>query len=239
MVDSSALLAWMAISTLRQEIMRYDIYTKRASQCCSSGSLYRAEAQHRCRFLKGGQSMSKSALMVMDVQNGIVDRYGNPEGLQPVQFAVRSARAHGIAVIFVRVAFRPGYPDVSPDNRSFSSIRQMGGMIETDHATQIWQGVQPEGDEVVVVKRRVSAFTGSGLEVILRAQNVDHLILCGIATSGVVLSTLRQAADLDYRLTVLSDACLDSDPEVHRLLIEKVFVRQAEVLSVAQWDATL
>jgi nicotinamidase-related amidase len=49
------------------------------------------------------------------------------------------------------------------------------------------------------------------------------------------LSTLRQAADLDYGLIVLADACLDADPEVHRVLTEKVFPRQAEVSTVAQW----
>jgi nicotinamidase-related amidase len=92
----------------------------------------------------------------------------------------------------------------------------------------------------VVVKKRVSAFAGSDLEVLLRAAEVDTLALAGIATSGVVLSTLRQAADLDYRLTVLADGCLDGDDEVHRVLTEKVFPRQAEVTTVEEWvTATL
>ena len=54
-----------------------------------------------------------------------------------------------------------------------------------------------------------------------------------------MLSTLRQAADLDYRLTVLADGCLDADPEVHQLLLGKVFPRQAEVTRVAEWAAGL
>ena len=127
----------------------------------------------------------------------------------------------------------------SPNNRSFSSLKERGGMLETDEATQVWEGVWPEPQEVVVIKRRVSAFTGSGLDVVLRAQAIEHLILTGIATSGVVLSTLREAADQDYRLTVLSDACLDADPEVHRVLMEKVFPRQAHVMTVAEWQASL
>jgi nicotinamidase-related amidase len=61
----------------------------------------------------------------------------------------------------------------------------------------------------------------------------------GIATSGVVLSTLRQAADLDYELVVLRDGCVDSDEEVHRILCDKVFPRQAEVVDVAAWIASL
>jgi nicotinamidase-related amidase len=97
----------------------------------------------------------------------------------------------------------------------------------------------PRPGETVVVKRRVSAFTGSDLEVVLRAAEVDHLVLAGIATSGVVLSTLREAADRDYRLTVLGDACVDADPEVHRVLTEKVFPRQADVITVDEWVAGL
>lgn len=93
----------------------------------------------------------------------------------------------------------------------------------------------PAPGDVVVTKRRVSAFAGSDLDVVLRAGDIDTLVLTGIATSGVVLSTLRQAADLDYRLVVLADACLDGDQEVHRVLTEKVFPRQADVLTVAEW----
>ena len=92
---------------------------------------------------------------------------------------------------------------------------------------------------MIVTKRRVSAFAGSDLEVVLRAQGIRHLVLAGIATSGVVLSTVRLAADLDYQLTVLADGCLDADPEVHRVLVGKVFPRQAEVTSITDWSVSL
>jgi len=91
-----------------------------------------------------------------------------------------------------------------------------------------------EGD-VVVTKRRVSAFTGSDLEVVLRAKGINHLVLCGISTSGVVLSTTREAADRDYKLTILSDLCFDADPEVHAVLMGKVFPRQATVQTSEEW----
>jgi hypothetical protein len=61
----------------------------------------------------------------------------------------------------------------------------------------------------------------------------------GATQYGVVLSTLRQAADLDFQLTVLADGCLDADPEVHQLLLGKVFPRQAEVTTIADWTARL
>ena len=114
-----------------------------------------------------------------------------------------------------------------------------GDMGEHAPATQVVAQLEPKPEEIGVGERRVSAFTGSDLEVVLRSRSVDHLVLAGIATSGVVLSTLREAADRDYRLTVLSDACVDADPELHRLLTEKVFPRQADVVSVDQWVAGL
>ncbi len=173
-----------------------------------------------------------AALLVMDLQNAIVERLGDETVLD---------RAAGVPVVFVRVAFRPGLPEVSERNKTFGGIRASGraDAFADAEATEIHPRVAPTPDEVVVTKRRVSAFAGSDLDVVLRAGDVEELVLCGIATSGVVLSTLRQAADLDYRLTVLRDACADADAEVHRVLTEKVFPRQADVVDVADWGAGL
>jgi nicotinamidase-related amidase len=179
---------------------------------------------------------SSSALLVMDVQNNIVDRFPDPDYLPRVAAAIGKARSAGVPVIYVVVGFRPGFPEVSPRNKMFGA--RAGSTVVTDpRDTRVHDAVAPAEGEIVVTKRRVSAFAGSDLDVVLRAQGVDHLVLTGIATSGVVLSTLRQAADLDFRLTVLKDACLDRDPEVHRVLVEKVFAAQADVLTVAEWSA--
>lgn len=184
--------------------------------------------------------MNKPALLVMDVQNGIVDRFqDNPEPLRAVQKSVEAARKYNIPVVFIRVAFSAGYPEISPSNKAFAQIARFGGMTVEDHGTQIHDSVRPMNGEAVVTKYRVSAFAGSNLEVILRAQQIGTLVLTGIATSGVVLSTLREAADKDFAIQVLADACADQDPEVHRLLVEKVFPRQAEVLTVDDWIVEL
>jgi len=129
------------------------------------------------------------------------------------------------------VGFRPGMPEISGRNQSFANVRQQN----SPHVIDPRPAIAPEAGELVVTKRRMSAFTGSDLEVLLRAGEVDHLVLCGISTSGVVLSTVREAADKDYRLTVLQDLCADPDAEVHTTLTRKVFPRQARVLGVAEW----
>ena len=102
-------------------------------------------------------------------------------------------------------------------------------------AMEVHPAIAPLPTDSVVTKLRVSAFAGSDLEVLLRAQDIRHLVLCGIATSGVVLSTLREAADKDYGLIVLSDCCVDNDEEVQRVLLTKVFPHQAEVIPSEQW----
>lgn len=171
----------------------------------------------------------------MDVQRGVVERYADDGALlDRLRLAIEAARARDMPVIFVRVAFRPGHPEVSSRNRAFARLSSFG---EEDDATRIHPALGQRPEDPVVIKKRVSAFTGSDLEVLLRSMGSTHLVLAGIATSGVVLSTLREAADRDYELTVLHDACADADAEVHRLLIEKLFARQAEVLSVAEWTS--
>jgi nicotinamidase-related amidase len=177
-----------------------------------------------------------SALLVMDVQPGILDRVEDPAAfLARTTEAVRAARSHGVPVIHVVVGFRPGLPEISAQNQSFGGLKQQAPAFLIDPRPVI----APEAGEVVVTKRRVSAFAGSDLEVLLRGGDIRHLVLCGIATSGVVLSTVREAADKDYRLTVLSDLCADMDADVHDVLIGKVFPRQAQVTSAAEWLASV
>jgi nicotinamidase-related amidase len=183
-----------------------------------------------------------TALLVMDVQRGVVERATRPSDLlNRLGLAIEAARGAQIPVIFVRVAFRAGYPEVSARNETFSAVTSRAGttFVEGSEATQIHPGVAARPEDPVVVKKRVSAFSGSDLEVLLRSLDLTHLVLAGVATSGVVLSTLREAADKDYRLTVLSDGCVDPDEEVHRVLTEKVFPRQADVVSVDEWASRL
>ncbi|MER8032374.1 cysteine hydrolase [Streptomyces bauhiniae] len=181
--------------------------------------------------------MTKPALLVMDVQQAITERVPDPEYTPRLARAVAAARAAGVPVVYVVVGFRPGHPETR-SSPMFAALPE-GAFTDGDPGAAIHPDVAPQPGESIVTKKRVSAFTGSDLDLVLRGGGIDHLVLTGLATSGVVLSTLRQAADLDYRLTVLADGCGDADPEVHRVLTEKVFPRQAEVTSVDEWISGL
>ena len=114
---------------------------------------------------------SRPVLLLMDFQHGVVERLGAPSVIEAADRAAKAARAAGIPVMFVRVGFRPGYPEVTESNATFSAITTQGGDAYTqDHpATQVHASLTPLDGEPVIVKRRVSAFSGSDLDVLLRA----------------------------------------------------------------------
>ncbi len=183
------------------------------------------------------QTTQNTALLVMDMQMGILGMLPTAATLiSKVAKAIAKARDQKIPVIYVTVGFRQGAPEISINNKGFSGGKERFAQTNMEEFTKVHPDLAPLADEVSVMKRRVSAFTGSDLEVVLRAFGIQHLVLTGISTSGVVLSTIREAADKDYRITVLADCCADGDEEVHHVLTTKVFPRQAEVLEVEAWS---
>lgn len=182
------------------------------------------------------ETKKNTALLVMDMQKGIALRYPNiSEIATRISKAIAHARKGNIPVIYVVVGFRQGMPEVSANNKSFSTIKETMKNADLNDWMQVIPELAPQAGEPIVQKRRISAFTGSDLQVILSAYEIKHLVLTGIATSGVVLSTTREAADKDYSLTILSDGCADADEEVHSVLTMKVFPRQADVMTIEEW----
>jgi nicotinamidase-related amidase len=174
-----------------------------------------------------------TALLVMDFQAEIVAQVADKAApaLERGAGVVAAARKAGLPIIYVVVGFRPGYPELSPRNPNYERITQSGRFLGSP---DIAAAVAPIAGDPIVVKHRVSAFSGTDLETLLRARDIDTLVLFGIATSGVVLSTVRHGADADYRLVVIKDCCVDGDDEVHRVLTEKVLARQATVVGAAE-----
>lgn len=183
-----------------------------------------------------------TVLLVMDIQKKMMESIPQaaPALLGKIRQAMAGARAAGIPVVHVKLSFRPGYPEVSKRNKGFSALAQSGGLFtETHEGTDIHPEVAPLEGEIVVTKKRISAFAGSDLAVVLSALNASHLVITGYATSGIVLNTVREAADKDYELSVLSDGCADSDAEVHEFLMQKIFARQAAIKTVDEWTGDL
>jgi nicotinamidase-related amidase len=172
----------------------------------------------------------------MDMQAAIVAIY---TAGQEQQFITRSAdvlrwaREYKMTVIHIQVGFRPGLPEVNPRNALFGLIKnspERRKLFEGE-AGRIHPALGPAESDIVITKHRISAFTGTDLEMVLRAKEIDTLVIFGIATSGVVLSTLLDAVDADYRVVVVGDCCADQDADVHKVLVEKFFPRRGTVVT--------
>jgi nicotinamidase-related amidase len=184
---------------------------------------------------------ARTAVLSMDLQAGIISIYAKDDAsfVERAASVLGKARELGMQVIHIQVGFRKKLPEVSSRNSLFAAIKN------SERHQRLFEGdlgaihpmLGPAGDDIVVVKHRVSAFAGSDLEMILRANEIDTLVLFGIATSGVVLSTLVNAVDLDHRLFVVKDCCLDSDAELHTALVERFFPLRSKVISAGEFLA--
>jgi nicotinamidase-related amidase len=171
----------------------------------------------------------KTALLTLDLQKGIFGLLPDSERVLPAAAkAVVFARQNRFRIIHVGLGFSEGHPEIPDFESPFLQVKQNKLFVKGTPSVE-FHGDIFHPDDLVIYKQRVGAFSDNHLEMVLRSRRIEHLVFFGIATSGIVLSTLRCAFDFDFRSVVLKDACLDSDEEVHRVLIEKVFPRQAWV----------
>lgn len=178
----------------------------------------------------------------MDYQNAIVSMLDDPEPLLAgAQAAIETVRGRGGLIGYVRVAFEDAdLAAIPPTSRMGERVRTSPQAFHNDSpTTAVHERVAPQDGDIIVRKTRVGAFSTTDLDQQLRERGIDTLILAGVSTSGVVLSTVRDASDRDYRVLVLSDATADPDAEVHDFLTQRIFPRQADVISVAELDGLL
>ena len=182
---------------------------------------------------------ARTAVLAMDCQAAIVSAYAKPPEpfLERAVSVLAAARRAKMTVIHIQVGFRPGLPEIHPRRGLFVSLKtdEQRRQMFKGPGGAIHPALGPEAGDIVVTKRRVSAFTGSDLDVLLRANDIEVLVMFGIATSGVVVSTLLQAVDADYRAIIIGDCCVDQDAELHAALVEKFFPRRGTVITANEF----
>jgi len=181
---------------------------------------------------------ARTAVLSMDMQAGIVSIYAaSDEGFtQRAAEILSKCRALNMMVIHIQVGFRPGLPEVSPRNAIFNAMRtsERHQRLFQGEMGKIHPALGPEEKDIVITKHRISAFTGTDLDMILRSNDIETLLLFGIATSGVVLATVLAAADADYRIVVVKDCCADQEPDLQNALLGKFFPRLGTVVTSAE-----
>jgi nicotinamidase-related amidase len=183
-----------------------------------------------------------TALLIMDYQPATLGFLADSGAfVATAQSAADALRAAGGKVVFVRVAFTDAdYAQFPP--RSVMGHRVTGNRpgLDADSPTAALHGglAVAEGD-LVVRKTRVGSFSTTKLDAALKDSGIDTVVLAGVHTGGAVLTTVREAHDLDYDITVLADACADPDDDVHAFLIDHVFPRQGRVVRAPELLAAL
>ena len=121
-------------------------------------------------------------------------------------------------------------------NKVLSAVRQKGIPVifvqkgESIPDEQIHPQIIRQPRDLVLIKKNSGAFSTTNLDERMKKLGIDTLVLMGIYTSGAVMSTLRWGADINYKLYLVSDCCADRDPELHKVLLEKVFYHQSTVI---------
>ena len=121
------------------------------------------------------------------------------------------ARSHDMTVIYTRIAAQTSHGGDS------GWRYRLWGMTPLEHErdAQILYEIEPQADELVVTKTATSAFIGSNFDHTLRNLGLQYLVVCGVATGACVESTVRDAADHDYRVLVAADACAAISKNAH------------------------
>ena len=178
---------------------------------------------------------AQTALVVMHYQTDILALFPAvaPTLLANTRKLCDAARAKGVSVYFAKIQFSPGYPEVSPLNKNGQGLKQLGLFINDRIAPELGQ----QANEPLIIGHRASVFFGTDLQARLSAQGIDSLIMAGIASTGVVLSSVAYASDSDFRLYTVKDCCFDPDQVVHDHLFSTAFDSRTTVLSLA--DASL
>ena len=183
-----------------------------------------------------------TALLVMDCQPGLLGFLPDPAPLlATARRTAQLVRGRGGVVGFVRVAF------AAEDYAGFPADSLMGNRVKgarpnLDDGTPT-AAIDPSLDvlpaDILVRKTRVGAFSTTDLNTRLTDAGITTLLLAGVHTSGVVLSTVREAHDRDYQVVVVSDACADPESDVHNFLLERIFPKQGSVVTSAELAANL
>lgn len=173
---------------------------------------------------------SKTALLVMHYQTDIMELFPSvaPPLLANTRKLCDAAREKGVGVYFAQIGFSAGYPEVSPLNKNGQGIKQLGLFVGDKVSPELAR----REDEPLILARRASVFFGTELELRLSAAGVDTLVMVGIASTGVMLSSIAYASDADFRLFTVKNCCYDPDEVVHEHLFATAFESRTTVLSL-------
>jgi nicotinamidase-related amidase len=167
----------------------------------------------------------RCAFLAMDYQNEILamtPQYRKKHLLETVKAVLDAARHTGAAVVYITVSFRDDYADAPAHSPLFQDEKAKGMMKAGSPGAAICDELTPQAGDIVINKHCVDPFNGTHLANVLRARDVDTLVLMGVWTNYVVDATARTGADSGYRIIVVTDGCASNAEENHQFFVNKI-----------------
>jgi nicotinamidase-related amidase len=130
--------------------------------------------------------------------------------------ALSAARGRGMTIVHVHIGFADDYSDLPRHGRLFRKAAELGALKRGSWGAAPFEGFEPGPGEDVLWHSCNSAFRNTGLEALLRKHDADRLYVMGLATQFSVEHTIRDATDMGFAVTLLSDCCASGDMEAHR-----------------------
>jgi nicotinamidase-related amidase len=188
---------------------------------------------------------ARTALVVFDMLECYRSEIEGSGALPHAQRLVRLARENGILVCFARADHREDGADftrvIADVDRWFEPWtderpQPTGPTAASDYRSLSELGQGP--DDIDIVKHRWNAFHGTALDLTLRVQNIDTVLICGGSTHVGVASTVYAGRDLDYQMIVVKDACTGHQ-EQRDYFCDTIFPRMVRVRTVEEIGAMI
>ena len=163
--------------------------------------------------------MSKTALIVLDLINGITESerfkpyIEKHHTIAKANQLIQHSRQKKDLIIFVKIGFSDSYVELAHRSPLFMHNKQNNTLKLSEKSTDFHPDLDYLPQDTVLIKHRVNAFYATALEAILNANAIDHLILCGVSTNLAVEGTARDAHDRNYKVTIAKDACASNNEE--------------------------
>jgi ureidoacrylate peracid hydrolase len=193
-----------------------------------TGRIYMSATSHELlTTLEQKISPGKAALLVIDVQNDFVAKGGffaevgaDVDAIQqcsipPLLKLIDAARAAGVLVVFVKAIYDPEVLSAPMLERNTRTGRGQPRCITGSWGADFY-AVRPLQNEPIVIKHRYSAMISTGLDKLLKDNNIKSVLLTGVSTDTCVESTGRDAYFMDYYVTLISDCCGAVNDADHR-----------------------
>jgi nicotinamidase-related amidase len=184
----------------------------------------------------------RCAVMAMDFQNDILattPHYREKHLLENVARVLDAARRHGATVIHITVSFRDDYADAPAHAPLFQEEKAKGVTKAGSPGAAICDELTPQAGDIVINKHGVDPFNSTHLAQVLRARNIETLVLMGVWTNFVVEATARTGADSSYRIVVITDGCASDTDEHHQFFVDTILPKIGLAATASEGIAAL